>query len=751
MTACPSDTFFERYATGEMPDAEVEAIEAHAEHCLACAERLAGAEVFDQVLSDVQQASQEETHIVAGLKVAQRSGADHGSLVGHVIGDFEVRRMIGSGGMGAVYEAEQISLKRRVALKILHAPMTAKTAGVLRFVREAQAAARLHHTNIVSVFGQGQTNGFRYYAMEMIHGTGLDQIIREMRRLRAQEEARRLRGLPSSATSAPVPRLPETTGWSEFDVRRRLVRLDRIDRRQRFDLAARLVADVADALDYAHRQGVIHRDVKPSNLILSTDGRLSLTDFGLARVLEQPGMTIAGEFLGSPLYMSPEQVAAGRVPIDHRTDIYSLGATLYELLCLEPPFTGETREQIISQIRESRVTRPRRIDPQIPRDLETVCLKAMRPDPVHRYETAGEMAADLRRFIRRFAIHARRASLVDRGAKFLNRHSFEAAMILAVIGVSIGAGVLAWHYQAQTSLAEEGMAAAQTEARNAWLHWVRDSYRKMLDDGHYAVANGEFGLAFRHFTEAVQAVERDPNGPLARDPAAYVARGLTRYLIQLLGFGPGRFSFADDLKSAYALRPESGFLKMLSKLPDPAKASRASKEELAPLIDQFATTSEEAIRELTHSNGALVHIVMAWVAFAGKDLDRAQLFSGKALAAQPNMVAGYFINAIILLARGEFSEARGEAQLAIRLASPRRWSRRRDGAAGHLIRSMALLALGQQEIAQREVDQAMHLIAEPSSRASATTTQVTTRPRSRPGSPASRPGRFTRPGASRQP
>ena len=148
-----------------------------------------------------------------------------------------------------------------------------------------------------------------------------------------------------------------------------------------------MVAEVADALDYAHNEGVIHRDIKPSNLLLAPDGRLSVNDFGLARLLEQPGMTMTGEFVGTPLYMSPEQITAGRAPLDRRTDIYSLGATLYELLTLQPPFAAERRDQVIAQIMHKEPRPPRKVNRRVPVDLETICLKALEKDPDRRYQT----------------------------------------------------------------------------------------------------------------------------------------------------------------------------------------------------------------------------------------------------------------------------------------------------------------------------------------------------------------------------
>ena len=196
-----------------------------------------------------------------------------------------------------------------------------------------------------------------------------------------------------------------------------------------------MIAEVADALDHAHEHGVIHRDIKPSNLLLAPDGRLSVNDFGLARMLEQPGMTMSGEFVGSPLYMSPEQITAGRVTIDHRADIYSLGATLYELLTLQPPFPGETRDQVLGQILQKDAVPPRKFNRKVPTDLDTICMKAIDKDPDRRYQTAGHLADDLRKYVNRHAISARRIGVVGKVVKYGRRNPlvFLAAVFAFVV------------------------------------------------------------------------------------------------------------------------------------------------------------------------------------------------------------------------------------------------------------------------------------------------------------------------------
>jgi serine/threonine protein kinase/tetratricopeptide (TPR) repeat protein len=382
------------------------------------------------------------------------------------LGDFEIVREIGRGGMGVVYEARQMSLNRKVALKVLSSGLGLTPKAVQRFRREAEAAAKLHHTNIVPVYATGEENGTHFYAMELIHGPSLDHVIRQMRQTKQSAttsgEPGRVSGEPGrvsagSAPSAASARGADATPLANLEATGPYVGESRSTQAlttsslssdsHYFDTVARMIAEVADALEYAHQQGVVHRDMKPSNLLLSPSGRLSVNDFGLARMLEQPGMTMTGEFVGTPAYMSPEQITAGRTPLDHRTDIYSLGATLYELLTLHPPFTGERRDQVLAQIMHKEPKAPREANPKVPVDLETICLKAMEKDPDRRYQTAGAMAEDLRRYVNRFAISARRAGPAERLRKWIRRHpGLAAGMGLALVGIVLAGffGFQAW-------------------------------------------------------------------------------------------------------------------------------------------------------------------------------------------------------------------------------------------------------------------------------------------------------------------
>jgi tetratricopeptide (TPR) repeat protein len=276
---------------------------------------------------------------------------------------------------------------------------------------------------------------------------------------------------------------------------------------------AKLIAEVADALAYAHGRGVIHRDIKPANLMLSSEAKLCITDFGLARIVQEPGMTVSGSFLGTPAYMSPEQIAAGRVKLDHRTDVYSLGAVLYELLTLQRPFVGESREEVLSAIMAKDPRSPRKLNGKIPQDLETICLKALEKDPDRRYATAGELAQDLRQYLHGGLIGARRTGALRRSWKTIRRHPTATVSILAVV-VASAIGLLAW--KALSGKAEADIARLVSEAR---LMMERGEYRPGLEQAERALALNSANREARlvrarmllqriHFGEAAEEAER---------------------------------------------------------------------------------------------------------------------------------------------------------------------------------------------------------------------------------------------------
>jgi serine/threonine protein kinase/tetratricopeptide (TPR) repeat protein len=364
------------------------------------------------------------------------------------LGDFEIVDEVGRGGMGIVYRARQLSLNREVALKVLPGYARRGRTAVQRFRTEAQAAARLHHTNIVPIYAQGEESGRFFYAMELIDGASLDSAIRTRSRVLSPSNTRlaQVSDLRSSITSRALNvTAPSATEEPPADdppsyLVRGLRDLGRT--REDYQRIARMFADVAEGLAHAHASGVVHRDIKPQNLLVDRDLRLHITDFGLARLADAPTITVPGEVMGTPAYLSPEQIEAHVDGVDFRTDIYSLGVTLYELLTLRRPFEGETREQILTGIRTCEPASPRRFDGQIPKDLETICLKAMEKEPARRFSSAADLADELRRFAEGRPIRSRPLGPVGRMLKWCRRHrAATTAIALAAIAMILATGL----------------------------------------------------------------------------------------------------------------------------------------------------------------------------------------------------------------------------------------------------------------------------------------------------------------------
>jgi serine/threonine protein kinase/Tfp pilus assembly protein PilF len=378
-----------------------------------------------------------------------------------VLGDFRIIREVGRGGMGVVYEARQVSLGRRVALKVLPFAAALDPRQLQRFKVEAQAAALLHHTHIVPVFSVGVERGVHYYAMQFIDGRSLAEVIRELRRFHGLTPkdhepagsawstinlaAALASGEPGAAApppgeAAPRPSIAKQPAAIEPDSPApALSSGTSITGRAFFQAAARLGIQAAEALEYAHSLGVVHRDVKPANLLLDARGNLWVTDFGLAQVQAEGGLTLTltGDVLGTLRYMSPEQALGRRALVDHRCDIYSLGVTLYELLTLHPAVEGSDRQEILRRIAFEESAELRRHNPAVPRELETIVLKAMAKEPEGRYTTAQELADDLARYLDHRPILARRPSPLERAGKWARRHRAAVATAVAVLLVAV--------------------------------------------------------------------------------------------------------------------------------------------------------------------------------------------------------------------------------------------------------------------------------------------------------------------------
>jgi serine/threonine protein kinase/WD40 repeat protein len=429
----------------------------------------------------------------AALPADERPPA--GELVaGSTFGAYRIEREVGRGGMGVVYEAVHRALNKRVALKVLPVQGPGGAARLERFVREARTAAGLHHTNIVPVFDVGQAGGVPYYAMQFIDGKGLDRVLRDAASEPTGPYTAGAEGTAATAIS-PAPLPPPTPEY--------------------FRWVAGLGIQAAEGLAHAHQRGVVHRDVKPSNLLLDAQGVLWITDFGLALRLEDPALTHSGVLLGTPRYMSPEQAEAARKLIDHRTDIYSLGATLYELLTRRPAFDGRTPQEVVSQIIGREPVPPRRLEPAIPRDLETIVTKAMAKRPADRYPSAWELADDLGRWLRTEPIRARRIGILGCTARWCRRNprlaavtSAAAAVILLLTGLYYASLLQALQWEKN---AREDEAGARADAEQKARESQQRLARLYVSNGVRLMDDGDLLGSLPWFAEALRLDQDDPD------------------------------------------------------------------------------------------------------------------------------------------------------------------------------------------------------------------------------------------------
>jgi serine/threonine protein kinase/WD40 repeat protein len=450
------------------------------------------------------------------------------------LGDYQILREVGRGGMGVVYEAQQLSLGRHVAIKVLPSRALLDARHLARFQREARSAARLHHTNIVPVFGVGEQDGLHYYVMQFIQGLGLDTVLDELRRLRQPrgKQAPTLGGAPGRTTTGTrdvsavhvahgllsgefrQPESEKDEGGRMKDEERWLDASDSSfiphpsslsssaaihlpgqtegstlseSGSQYWQSVARIGVQVADALAHAASQGILHRDIKPSNLLLDDTGNVWVTDFGLAKAdSDGDDLTHTGDVVGTLRYMAPERFNGQG---DLRSDVYSLGLTLYELLALRPAFGEADRNKLVKQLMHDEPVRPRKLNPGVPRDLETVVLKAIARDPAHRYQTPAEMADDLKRFVEDRPIKARRVSETEKLWRWCRRNPLVASLLAGIVLLFLAgfAGVF-WQWreaeqnakQAAQSQGEADQARAASEKSRAAAQ--AETYRAVLSE-----------------------------------------------------------------------------------------------------------------------------------------------------------------------------------------------------------------------------------------------------------------------------
>ncbi len=376
------------------------------------------------------------------------------------LADFRILSEIGRGAMGVVYEAIQIPLARRVALKVMSHAGSSSVSQPLRFQREAEIAARLHHTNIIPVFEAGEANGIVYYAMQLIEGSNLQQLIA------ASEHAEQ--SYPLAIPDESASTLDETVlkaGSTEKEQQ-----LAPTEKRLRHipvavDLSpqscARIALQVAEGLDFAHQRGILHRDIKPSNIMLDQDGRAWIADFGLAKSTDGDELTATGDVVGTIRYLAPERF---RGQSDHRSDLYALGLTLYEALERRPAFQETDRARLISRILDGKIPE---FTANVPRDLATICFKCLQQVPVDRYSTASELAEDLRRFLDGRPIAARPLSSATKFLRWCNRNRLIAALSAFILcGAVWGMVTNQWHSRSMNLAKAESKASSQLAEKN---------------------------------------------------------------------------------------------------------------------------------------------------------------------------------------------------------------------------------------------------------------------------------------------
>ncbi len=385
-----------------------------------------------------------------------------------IVPGFRLLGELGRGGMGVVYRAEEIALGREVALKVLARPSASDRRHRQRFEREAKAAAGLHHTNIVPVFGFGEHQGLSYYAMQYIRGRSLSAFLDEMKSSLHMSAANDAQLDASKTTNIVSPKSALAAESATAIVRsapREQLPAEKAPayRRQ----VAQMGAQAASALEYAHRQGVVHRDIKPANLLLDPHGTVWIADFGLAKVLDDEELTQTGDLLGTLRYMPPEAFEA---KAGAPGDIYSLGVTLYELLALRPAFAEADRTKLIKQKLTEEVKPLRRLDRAIPRDLATIVEKACEQEPARRYASAGELAADLQRFLDDEPIHARRHGLTEQLSRWVMKNRTIAALCAAVFVTLVAGTTFSIYFAVLAGWRADREESAATAAIQAKQH-----------------------------------------------------------------------------------------------------------------------------------------------------------------------------------------------------------------------------------------------------------------------------------------
>jgi len=419
------------------------------------------------------------------------------SLIGQRLGDFEILRLIGRGGMGAVFLARQVSLDREVALKVISDISGGYKKTLERFKREAKVLAKISHPNIVAIYEVGEQGPYSYFAMEYIRGTSLDKILTSIRNAKPDEKGSDvMRGCLEGGTSIYDDKAKEAASSAEID-KDYIVGISKI------------IISVADALDYAHKKGVLHRDVKPSNILIEANGTAKLVDFGLARVESQQTITMTGEFFGTPSYVSPEQIRRPEA-VDCRSDVYSLAATYYEGLTLRAPFEGNTVNETLTSVISKDIVPPKKYCPRLSADFNTVLMHALEKLPEDRYPTAAAFADDIENLLEFKPITAKRPSITQRAYKTLRRSPLKAVAVGAFILI-----IVLGYFVSSNYIQKKNKATARKLEAIAEGYYVSGDYTEALRYYKKAITQypfnaatySEIGSCYQQLKQYPQAIE----------------------------------------------------------------------------------------------------------------------------------------------------------------------------------------------------------------------------------------------------
>ncbi len=515
--------------------------------------------------------------------------------VPQLLGDFRLVRVLGQGGMGTVFEAIQESLDRRVAVKVLpldqDAPPQQQAMRVERFRREAEAAARLHHTNIVGVYDSGQTGQFLFYAMQLIEGHSLQQIVALLQNGRLDALPTCLKKcFPSLVTNSTSPQPENPPRFDARDLTPLYIRT-----------VARLIADVAGALDYAHHHGILHRDIKPGNLLLEPGGTLWITDFGVAKQNRLNDLTGSGEIVGTLRYMAPEQF---RGEADARSDLYSLGLVLFELLTLKPA-VGKNDADSLMRVQRGGVPLVANNHPEIPRDLQQIVLKACAPSPEDRYHSALAFEEDLQRYLLDQPVLARPQSLASKILRAIKRNPVVSGLAISImLLLALLTSVLAYaNHQKNFAIAQ---IAEQKDLTEKNLKEKTAAYREADLQRERAENNLQMALeAFAGVIENIGArgsqspllleLENDPDWQITAD--AMLSDADVVLLDRLLAFFE---KFATENRADLSLEMASAYRQM------GAICQRLGRWENAQAAYIKAFDILEGISQSTSNNDAMV-------------------------------------------------------------------------------------------------------------------------------------------------